>query len=141
MTENETKSSSEETRTDTKSETQEKSPESLLSSVRSVSTFAATAGQMPVEITGFRDDPVYQSLIPTVWATPVDPVDGGDGSHTTVQSKEDDYVWKPFVAPDSWPMESDFNSDGTIWNDTPYGQTQNTANDTATVASNSLTKF
>lgn len=132
------------TTTDTSAQSSgEKSPESLLSSVRTegVSMFEASGGQLPTVITGFRDDPVYQRLIPTLTATPVSALDGGDGSHTTVSSKDADYVWKPFVPPNSWPMVSDFNTDGTIWFDTPYGQTQNTNNDTATVAANALTKY
>lgn len=120
----------------------EQSPEDLLAEVRSYPNFAvfeATAGQMPVVITEYRGD--QEDLSPTLTATPVDPVDGGDGSHTTVQSKIDDYVWKPFVAPDSFPMEEDFNDDGTIWFDTPYNQTESTANDTAVIAANALTKY
>ena len=128
---------------DEKTQVAEPTPEELLAEVRSVpemtfSVFAATSGQMPVEITGYRGDEVPD---PEHFATPVDAVDGGDGSHTTAQSKVDDYVWKPFVAPESWPSEEDFNEEGTIWNDTPATQTQVSANDTATVAANALTKY
>lgn len=119
----------------------EKSPEALLAGVRAASPMSITAGQTPVTITGFRDDPVFQNIHPTLTATPVDAVDGGDGSHATAALKLTDYVWKPFVAPVSYPSEADFNAEGTIWNDTPATQTENTNNDTATVAANALTLY
>lgn len=127
------------TTSETTQDSEKKSPEDQLAAVRSLDApLEINANQQPVQITGYRGDVIP---VPKVWATPTNPVDGGDGSHTTASSKLTDYVWAPFVPPKSWPSIYDFNTDGTIWFDTPATKTQNTLNDTAVIAANALTKF